>query len=135
MQIKAWMADHVFVSIGIAVGLTVLFMVVARDTLKKFHLRLFQLATLSQIGIGIAALATGSGASATTYLSLGGAIIAAALLSHYAGTRMSIEQSGQLNVVKDDLARRDAELKNLKDNSAVRVVVEPLSARPAEKKT
>lgn len=92
---KAWMAEHVFVSIGFAVAATILVMIVARDALKKFNLRLFQLATLSQIGIAIAALTTGPNAGGSTLLSLSLAIIAAALLSYYAGMQMRAEPAAQ----------------------------------------
>lgn len=120
--IKAWMADHVFLSVAIAVLLTVILMLLARDTLKRLHLRLFQIATLSLIGIGMVVIT--SGLNDRHMLSIGAAILMAAALGYYAGMRLKTESGGSLKAANDELANTRAELKKLKENPAIRLVVE-----------
>jgi hypothetical protein len=123
----------VFLTIAIAVALTVLFMIVARDALKKFYVRLFQLALLTQMAIGVAAVAMGAGTSFNTVLSLAAALIAAALLALYAGTKMRGDAEKQLAETKGKLDSAIAELQRHKDNSAIRLVVEPAQGKPSGK--
>ena len=116
------MANHVFLSVAIAVLVTVILMLLARDTLKRLHLRLFQIATLSLIGIGAVVIA--GSLNDRHMLSIGAAIVMAAALGYYAGMRLRTENGGSLKAAQDELASTRAELQKLKANPAIRLVVE-----------
>jgi hypothetical protein len=116
-QAKAWMADHLFLTVGAAVVLTVIAMFVARDALKHFYLRLFQLASLCGLAVGL------------TVLTIGGAAIGVVLVSYYAGMRMRQEREAHLKSARNDLATKDAELRQAKEQTSIRLVVEPPKAK------
>jgi ABC-type transport system involved in cytochrome bd biosynthesis fused ATPase/permease subunit len=128
-QAKAWMADHLFLTVGAAVVLTVIAMFVARDALKHFYLRLFQLASLCGLAVGLTAITTGLRGSDQTVLTIGGAAIGVVLVSYYAGMRMRQEREAHLKSARNDLATKDAELRQAKEQTSIRLVVEPPKAK------
>lgn len=126
LEIKAWMASHVFLTIGIAIALTVLLVVVARDALNKFYLRLVQLSGISVASIGVAALVIGAPQFDQTLLSIGGACLALGVLTVFGAWWMYVEYAAAVQKFKD-------EIKQSKDNTALRLVLEPAQAKGEKK--
>ena len=130
MQVKAWMAEHVFLTVALAVVLTMVVMVLAGRLLERLHLRLFQLATLCGIALGILALVMGVRAGNDhTLLEIGTGMLAVACLSYYAGSKLSSEHVQRHKKTLADLERVTDEYRRHKENSAVRLVVEPAGSK------
>lgn len=104
VAIKAWMASHVFLTIAIVVVLTLVIMMVATDTLKNLHLRLFQAATACLVGLAVSLIVYGSN---DMYLvTMGAGVLLATAVAFFAGTRMRIESAQRPSLA--DVAKAQA---------------------------
>jgi hypothetical protein len=130
LQFKAWMAEHVFLTMALVIALTVLVMVASSHALQAFYLRLFQIAIVSQFGIGLAALVMAGTSGDHALIPLGAAVLGITATTYYAGMEMRGEAGRQFNAAKKELALKDAELAKLRDGSAIRLVVEPATTKP-----
>jgi hypothetical protein len=99
-DVKAWMADHVFLTIGIAVALTFVLIWVSSEVLRRFHLRLLQTAAVTTVGCGLWVVSMGL---SNVWLMLAGA--AAGALSFYAGTRLDSLNSAEIAKLKAELGK------------------------------
>jgi len=115
-DIKAWMADHVFLTIGIAVALTFVLIWVSSEVLRRFHLRLLQTAAVTTVGCGLWVVSMGL---SNVWLMLAGATAAAAgALSFYAGTRLDSLNSAEI-------AKLRGELNKAKTTQPLHLVIDP----------
>lgn len=86
--IRAWMSDHVFLSVGIAVVATALIILLARDTFKQFYLRLYQLSVLSGVGLSATCLYLGAAGGDRNILVVGGAMLMSTLIGVFSAWRI-----------------------------------------------
>lgn len=119
---KAWMANHVFLTIAIAIGLTLVVMWVSSEVLRKFHLRLVQAAGIAAIAAGLWIVSMGL---SNAWLMLGGAAAAVAgILAFYAGSRLD-------HVMSAEIAKLKAELGKAKSTQPLHFVIDPAQAKAA----
>jgi uncharacterized protein (DUF3084 family) len=124
-DIKAWMAAHVFLTIAIAIGLTLIGMWISSEVLRRFHLRLLQTAAVVAVMSGVWVVSMGL---SNAWLMLGGAAGAVAgLLVFYAGTRLDSLNSAEI-------AKLKAELGKAKTAQPLHFVIDPTQAKAAGQK-
>ncbi|MFX8008340.1 hypothetical protein ABTK85_20090, partial [Acinetobacter baumannii] len=78
-----------FVSIAIAVVLTIIVKLIASDMAQKLHLRLFQIAMVCLVSIAVSLIVYGS--SDLYLVTMGAGTLLATALAFFAGYRMRIE--------------------------------------------
>lgn len=125
VTIKAWMADHVFVTVGMAMGLAILLVLVAHHFIKSFYERLFEFNTVCGVGLSGLTLYLGSTGGDRSLVWIGLAILATTIVGFLAGRKMH-------GRVKSKLDSLDKDHKRLKENSAIRLTLEPASGRKVE---
>jgi hypothetical protein len=124
-DIKAWMADHVFLTLAIAVILTLLGMWASSELLRKFHLRLLQTAAIAMVASALWVISLGV---PNAWLMLGGAAGAVAgVLAFYAGTRLDAIQDAEI-------AKLKADLKKATTAQPLHFVIDPAQAKAAGQK-
>ncbi|MDZ4843439.1 MAG: hypothetical protein SH859_15040 [Hyphomicrobium aestuarii] len=124
-DIKAWMADHVFLTIGIAVALTFVLIWVSSEVLRRFHLRLLQTAAFTAVACGLWVVSMGL---SNVWLMLAGAAAAAGGgLAFYAGTRLDA-------ITSAEIAKLNSELGKAKTATPLHFVIDPAQAKAAGQK-
>lgn len=101
MQIRAWMAEHVFLTVGIAVVATIVIILLARDTVKNFHLRLFQISSLSSLALAGMALYVGAVSGDRNVMIIGAAVAVSSLIGLWAGWRLHEDLRGKLKNITE----------------------------------
>ena len=125
-DIKAWMAAHVFLTIAIAVGLTLALIWLSSEVLRRFHLRLLQAASAALLAAGLWVLSMGI-PSSTILMAAGAGIGLAACLTFYAGTRLD-------SIAGARIASLEADLKKAKGTQPLHFIVDPGQAKAAVQK-
>lgn len=127
---KAWMAEHVFVTVaaaaGLAVILTMLVLFVASASKRHLWRWLFRLMSLTGAALGVTAIALGVRTGTTGMLEVGIGYVVATLVGYCAGMRYAREHEGEWVAVQAALEKAKADIAKLKDqNASIRLVVDP----------
>ncbi len=125
-DIKAWMAAHVFLTIGLAVAVTLVLIWVSSEVLRRFHLRLVQAASFALVAAGFWVMSMGVPAN-TLLMAAGAGVALAACLTFYAGTRLD-------SITGARIASLEAELKKAKSTQPLHFIVDPGQAKAAVQK-
>lgn len=136
-EIKSWMAAHVFVSMAIAMLLAVLLTMLALliGSVEKRHryLWVFRLLSLTGVALGINAMAMGAGSGAMPMIEVGAGFLVVSLLSLACGSQVAYEHEAAHARTKAELEKSKSDVARLKDNPAIRVMLDPVAGADAQK--
>jgi len=132
--IKSWMAEHVFVTIGmvatLAVLMTMLVLLIASAHQRHLWLWLFRIVTAAGVALGATAITLGAGAAGTSLLEVGIGFVIVSLGGYFAGARLARAHEVEWINARSEHEKLKAEHAKLKEHgSSIKLVVDPAALK------